>query len=81
MCRSFRGTEFATDGLIRRRVVVVAVNITQQAAELIECRGINAPVALLAVARPGLELIDVPAGLGHADNGHAQVPTTAAGTI
>ena len=35
--------------------------------------GSSAAVLLEAVARPGLELVEVPAGLGHADHRHVEV--------
>ena len=57
----------------RGRVVVVAVDVAQQAAQLVEGRRVEAAVFLDAVARPRLELVEGPAGLGHADDRHVQV--------
>ena len=56
MRRPLRGAQLLADGLQGRRVSVVAVHIVQQAAELVESRGINAPVLLQAVADAGPEL-------------------------
>ena len=50
--RPLRGTEFSADGLKRCRVVVVAVDVAQQAAQFVKRRGINSPVFLQAVAGP-----------------------------
>ncbi len=68
------GAKLLADGLERRRVLVVAVHIPQQAAQRGECGGIEAPVLLEAIPGAGLELVEVPAGLGHADDGHGQMP-------
>ena len=57
----------------RRRVVVVAVDVAQQPAELGEGRAVEPAVLLEAVARPRLELVEVPAGLGDADDRHVEV--------
>ena len=59
--------------LKRGRVVVVAVDIAQQAAQLVERRGIEPAVLLDAVAGPGPELVEIPAGLGHADDRHVEM--------
>ena len=70
--RPLGGAEFLADGLKGCRVVVVAVDVAQQAAELVEGRGIEAAVFLDAVACPRPELVEVPAGLGHADDRHVR---------
>ena len=71
--RPLRGAELLADGLKRRRVVVVAVDVAQQAAQLVERRRIEPAVLLEAVVRPGPELVEVPTGLGHADDRHVEV--------
>ena len=71
--RPLRRAELLAEGLKRGRVVVVAVHIAQQAAQLVERRGVESAVVLEAVARPGPELVEVPAGLGHADDRHVEV--------
>ena len=71
--RPLGGAELLADGLEGRRVLVVAVDVAQQAAQLVERRGIEPAVLLEAVARPGPELVEVPAGLGHADDRHVEV--------
>jgi hypothetical protein len=73
--RPLSGAELRANGLERRRVLVVAVDVPQQAAELVERRGIETSVLLEAVTGAGLELVEVPARLGHADHRHAKVPT------
>ena len=67
------GAELLAEGLERRRVLVVAVDVAQQAAQLVERRGIEPAVLLEAVLGAGLELVEVPAGLGHADDRHVEV--------
>ena len=56
-----------------RIVAVVAVDVAQQAAELVQRRRIEAAMLLQAVLGAGLELIEVPAGLGDADDRHVEV--------
>ena len=65
--------ELLADGLERRRVPVVAVDIAQQAAELVERRGIQSAVLLDAVARAGAELVQAPARFRHADDRRVEV--------
>src|SRR2546425_8771361 len=67
------GAQLFADGLERRRVLVVAVDVAQQAAQLAERRGIEAPVLFEAVLGTGLELLELPAGLRHADDRHVEV--------
>ena len=68
-----RRAERGADGLKRGRVIVVAVHIAQQAAQPVTRRRIDAPVVLEAVTGPGPELVEVPAGLGHADDRHVEM--------
>ena len=71
--RPLGGAEFLADGLERRRVLVIAVHITQQAGQLVEGGGIESPVVLQTVARPRPELVELPASLGYADDRHGEV--------
>src|SRR6266550_1588167 len=71
--KSLGGAELLANGLEGRRVLVVAVHVTQHAAQRVERRGIESAVLLDAVARAGAELVDPPAGLGHADHRHVEV--------
>src|SRR4030095_16386647 len=62
------------DGLKRSRVFVVAVNITQQATQLVKGRRFDPSAVFLdAVSCPRSELIDIPTCLGHPDNRHIEV--------
>ena len=66
--------ELLPDGLEGRRVLVVAVHVTEQRGELGEGRRVHpTPVLLQAVLGAGLQLIEPPARLGHADHRHVQV--------
>src|SRR6266851_3065341 len=56
------------------RLLVVAVNIAQQSDQLFESCGIDAAVLLQAVFRPSTQLIEIPAGLGDADNRNVEMP-------
>ena len=71
--RPLRRPEFAAQRLKRRRVVVVAVHVTQQAGQFLKRRRIQPAVLFQAVFGAGFELVQVPAGLGHADDGHVQM--------
>jgi hypothetical protein len=65
--------ELFADSLERRLVRVVAVDVAQQTAQLAERRGIEASVLLEAVLGTGVELLELPAGLRHADDRHVEV--------
>jgi hypothetical protein len=67
------GTQLSADGLKRRGVPVVAVDVAQQAAQRAERRGIDAAVLVEAVLGASLELFKIPAGLRHADDRHVEV--------
>src|SRR5581483_6018881 len=71
--RLARAPQLPAQGLKRRRVFVVAVDVTQQPGQLVESRGLDAAVLLDAVARPRAELIDLPAGFGHANDRHVEM--------
>src|SRR5262249_25565330 len=65
--------QLRSDGLKRRRVLVVAVDIAQKAAQPVEGRGIEPAVLLEAVLGASPELFKIPAGLRHADDRHVEV--------
>ncbi len=71
--RALGRAEILAEGLEGRRRLVVTVDVAEQAAELGEGRLVDAAVLFEAVASPCLEAVEVPAGLGHADDGHGKV--------
>src|SRR5262249_43637770 len=56
-----RRAQLLPEGLKRRRVLIVAVNIAQQTTQFCERGGINPAMLLNAVMRPRPELIEIPA--------------------
>ncbi len=64
----FGGTQFLAHLRESRGVGVVAVNVPQKLAHPGERIGIEAAVMFEAVLGARLELIEVPAGLGHSDD-------------
>src|SRR5262249_33375255 len=62
------GPELPADGLEGGGVPVVAVHVAKPLVELAEGLGIEPAVALDAVLGAGPELLESPAGLGHADD-------------
>src|SRR4029077_8188936 len=72
--RPLRGAELLADGLERCRVGVITIHVTQQTGELLEGSGVGPAAMLLeAVARTRLQLVEIPAGLGHTDDGHVEI--------
>ena len=66
--------QLATQAIERRRIFVVAVHVAEQRQELVEGRPVDAAaVRLQAVSARASQLIEVPAGLCHADDGHVQM--------
>src|SRR5258708_28585409 len=51
------------------RVRVVSIDVAQQRGKLVKARGVEIAALLHAVARTLLELVQVPAGARHADDG------------
>jgi hypothetical protein len=75
MRRPSRCSEFLAQGPKRCRVRIIPVNVAQQSRELVEGGGINASAVLLeTVAGASLQLIQIPACLGHTDHGNIEVP-------
>jgi hypothetical protein len=62
------------EGLEGGRLAVIPVHVAEQAHEPREGHGVQAAVPLDRVPGPGLELLEVIAGLGHADHGHVERP-------
>src|SRR5262245_57589743 len=74
MRRPLRRAELLADGLEGSHVFVIAVDVPQQAAQLVECRRIDpCTVFLDAVSCPRPELIDIPTCLGYSNNRHIKV--------
>ena len=73
MRRTLGRAQLFADGLKGRRAFVIAVHVPKQSAQLFKSRGIQASVLLDAVTGPRLELVEVPAGFGHADHRLVQV--------
>src|SRR5262245_3581608 len=72
--RPLRGTQFLANGLKGRRVLVVTVNVVEQAGQLVESGAVESAAVLLdALPRPRAELFEVPTGLGHTDDRHIEV--------
>src|SRR5882757_10073279 len=65
--RMLAGANLPPDRAEGSGVFVVAVDIAQQAAQLLEGRAIDAAVLLEAVIRTRPELVETPAGFGDAD--------------
>ena len=66
-------SELAPERLEGRRVFVVPVDVAKQSAQLVERGTVEAAVLLDAVLRPRAQLVERPAGLGHADDRHVEV--------
>src|SRR5215831_8451990 len=64
VCRSLRRAELFADRLEGRGVLVVAIDIAQQAAQLVEGRTIDSAVLLEAVVRPRSKLLEIPTCFG-----------------
>src|SRR5262249_47481820 len=71
--RSLGRAERLADGLERRRILIVAVDVAQQVAELVERRAVDPAVLVEAVLGAGAELLEVPTRLGDADDRRVEV--------
>ncbi len=65
--------EFASERLEGVRIFVVAVDVAQSAAQLVERGTVQAPVFLDALLRARAQLVEGPASLGHADHRNVEV--------
>src|SRR5215467_11665020 len=75
MRRPSRRAELLAQGLKGCRVVVIAIDITQQAAQLVECCGVQSPMLLDAVTRARLQLIEIPTRLRNSDDRRVEMAT------
>src|SRR5215469_5756301 len=73
MSRSVCVPELLAKGFERGRFLIVAVDIAQQAAQLFERNGVESTVFLQALLGTRPKPIEVPSGLGYADNRYVQV--------
>src|SRR5262245_27548101 len=71
--RVLRVAQLPAELLKGRRVAVVAVDVAQAAAEMVERARIEAAMLRDAVLGSRLELIELPAGFGHADHRDVEV--------
>jgi hypothetical protein len=71
--RTFGGAELPPDSVERGRALIVAVDVAQQTAELIESGTIHAAVLLDTVEGPCAELIEIPRRFCNADHGHIEI--------
>ena len=65
-------SELTSERLEGRRVFVVPVDVAKQSVQLCERVTVQAAVLLDAVLRPRAQLVEGPAGLGHADDRHIE---------
>ena len=70
-----RAAELAPERRKGRRVLVVPVDVLKQSAQLVERGTVEAAVLLDALLRPRAQLVERPAGLGHADDRHVETAT------
>ena len=70
-----RSLEFFTKSAKGGRILVVSVNVAEQATKLLKGRGIHPAMFFEAVVSAGPELIECPARFGDADDRHTEVAT------
>src|SRR4029077_21218142 len=68
MRRMMRLLELFAKSRERRWVLVITVNVAQQAGQFSESRRIDSAVLLQAVGRPRTKLIQIPSGFGYTDH-------------
>jgi hypothetical protein len=73
MCRAFRVFELLAKRGEGCRILVVTVDIAQQAAQLFESGGIHPTMFLQAVFRASAKLIEIPSSFGYADDGYIEM--------
>src|SRR5215471_3784695 len=73
MGRRFRIPELFAKRREGSRILIVAVDISQQINQLLKSYGIEPAMFLQAVFRPTAKLIEIPSGFGHADHGNVEV--------
>jgi len=74
MCRTLGGPKLFPDGIIGRRVAVVASYVAKQAAEFLKCGGVERALLLDTVSRPGSEVVEAPTGLATPITGTSSWP-------
>src|SRR6516162_1099355 len=67
--------EFLAQVLEGGSIVVIAVDIMEQAGKFFPRGGVEAAVFFEAVLGSGLQLIEIPAGLGYADDREVEMPS------
>jgi hypothetical protein len=65
--------ERLTQGLVGRRIRIIALHVAQQGAELVERRGVESPMLFKTRPYPRPEFIHIFRRPGHADYRHVQV--------
>ena len=74
MRRPPRGAQLPANRLEGCRVVIVTADVAQQTRQLGQSRGIGTPAMFFeTLTRSGAELVDIPSGLGHADDRHIEM--------
>ena len=73
VCWPLRRTELLANGLKRRPVGIVAVDVAQEPRQFVERCRIEAAMFLQAISCPRLELLERPAGLCDANDGGIEV--------
>src|SRR5882724_7845921 len=73
MRRTMRVLELFAERRESRRVLVVTINVAQQADQLFESRRIDAAVFLQAIVRPRPKLIQIPSCFGYANHGYIKM--------
>ena len=71
--RTRRPVECLPQTLVRRRILVVAADVLQPRRQFHKRVGIDSAIVLEAVARPLAQLVQRPAGAGHAYDRHIQL--------
>src|SRR5262245_27418619 len=73
MGRPLSRSKLSTDGLEGGGLLVIAIQVTQKAAQPVESGRIESSVLIETVARAVAELLEVPTRLGYADHRHIEV--------
>src|SRR5262249_32084005 len=72
-CRAFRIFELSAKRSEGCRILVVSVDIAQQAAQLVESGRIQSTMFLQALFRASVKLIEIPPSFGNPDHGNIEV--------
>src|SRR5215470_7764754 len=71
--RSMSVLELFTQRREGSHILIVSVDVTQQAKQFLKSYRINSAVLFQAVFSPRTKLIEVPSGLGNADHRHVEM--------